>query len=208
MNRFGAYAPVAPLLQSALDSTSSASIMDMCSGGGGPWLTFLPGCIPTIAPAPCKSCSLINIQISPPSNPPAPPHKITSHSIPLRWTPRTSHRNSAASAPCSLPSIISSPPKLAPSCKMPWTPAKPSAYLKSPAAPRPPSRRCFFGRCFRSSSPRGFAPSAGRACSAPMSSHNSVGPALRWVVSCLRTYRPQELREIIAKLSPTEYQWD
>src|SRR6202030_1715691 len=28
------------------------------------------------------------------------------------------------------------------------------------------------------------------------------------VVSCLRTYRPHELREIIAKLSATEYQWE
>src|SRR5208283_607593 len=36
--RFGAYAPVAPLLQTALQSTSSATIIDMCSGGGGPWL--------------------------------------------------------------------------------------------------------------------------------------------------------------------------
>jgi hypothetical protein len=28
------------------------------------------------------------------------------------------------------------------------------------------------------------------------------------VVSCLRTYRPQELREIVEKLTPCEYQWD
>ncbi len=27
------------------------------------------------------------------------------------------------------------------------------------------------------------------------------------VVSCLRTYQPQELREIIEKLSVSEYQW-
>jgi len=37
------YAPIAPLLQSVLDSTGSRmaagqSIVDMCSGGGGPWL--------------------------------------------------------------------------------------------------------------------------------------------------------------------------
>jgi hypothetical protein len=32
------YAPVAPLLQEALDSSKSRSIVDMCSGGGGPWL--------------------------------------------------------------------------------------------------------------------------------------------------------------------------
>jgi hypothetical protein len=31
------YAPIAPLLQRALDSTGSRSVVDMCSGGGGPW---------------------------------------------------------------------------------------------------------------------------------------------------------------------------
>jgi len=33
-----AYAPIAPLLQDALDSTRSRSIVDICSGAGGPWL--------------------------------------------------------------------------------------------------------------------------------------------------------------------------
>jgi hypothetical protein len=33
-----AYAPIGPMLQSALDSLSSRSIVDLCSGGGGPWL--------------------------------------------------------------------------------------------------------------------------------------------------------------------------
>lgn len=42
-NLFKAYAPIAPLLQSAIDRTrnganSPQSIIDMCSGGGGPWL--------------------------------------------------------------------------------------------------------------------------------------------------------------------------
>ena len=35
---FRAYAPVTELLQSALRSSRSESIVDMCSGGGGPWL--------------------------------------------------------------------------------------------------------------------------------------------------------------------------
>ena len=42
-NLFKAYAPVVPLLQSVIDSTENGtddrqSIVDMCSGGGGPWL--------------------------------------------------------------------------------------------------------------------------------------------------------------------------
>ena len=39
-NLIKAYAPIAPLLQSAIDSTRSRSVVDMCSGGGGPWSDF------------------------------------------------------------------------------------------------------------------------------------------------------------------------
>ncbi len=38
LNALKAYAPIATLLQSALDATRSRSIVDLCSGGGGPWL--------------------------------------------------------------------------------------------------------------------------------------------------------------------------
>jgi hypothetical protein len=38
LNFLKAYAGIAPLLQSAVHSTGSRSIVDMCSGGGGPWL--------------------------------------------------------------------------------------------------------------------------------------------------------------------------
>src|SRR5271170_781286 len=37
-NLLKAYAPIAPLLQDALDSAGSRSIVDICSGAGGPWL--------------------------------------------------------------------------------------------------------------------------------------------------------------------------
>ncbi len=38
LNALRAYAPIAPLLQTAFDATQSRSIVDLCSGGGGPWL--------------------------------------------------------------------------------------------------------------------------------------------------------------------------
>jgi hypothetical protein len=38
LNLLKVYAPIAPLLQSVLDSARCRSIVDMCSGGGGPWL--------------------------------------------------------------------------------------------------------------------------------------------------------------------------
>lgn len=40
MNLFHAYAPIAPRLQGALDATDSRSIIDLCSGGGGPWISL------------------------------------------------------------------------------------------------------------------------------------------------------------------------
>jgi hypothetical protein len=40
LNLFNAYAPAVPLLRKALDSTRSGSVVDLCSGGGGPWLRF------------------------------------------------------------------------------------------------------------------------------------------------------------------------
>ena len=38
LNLSKAYAPIAPLLRGVLDSAGSCSVVDLCSGGGGPWL--------------------------------------------------------------------------------------------------------------------------------------------------------------------------
>jgi hypothetical protein len=38
LNLSNAYAPTAPLLQQALHSTRSLFVIDLCSGGGGPWV--------------------------------------------------------------------------------------------------------------------------------------------------------------------------
>lgn len=37
LNLFKAYAGIAPRLQGALDATDGTTIVDLCSGGGGPW---------------------------------------------------------------------------------------------------------------------------------------------------------------------------
>lgn len=37
LNLLNSYAPVVPLLQDGLDAARSRTIVDMCSGGGGPW---------------------------------------------------------------------------------------------------------------------------------------------------------------------------
>jgi hypothetical protein len=38
LNLLTAYAPIVPLLRGALHSAGSRYVVDMCSGGGGPWL--------------------------------------------------------------------------------------------------------------------------------------------------------------------------
>jgi len=38
LNAFKAYASIVPLLQGVIDATGSRAIVDLCSGGGGPWL--------------------------------------------------------------------------------------------------------------------------------------------------------------------------
>ena len=38
IRRLRAYAPIIPMLERAIEATESRSIVDMCSGGGGPWL--------------------------------------------------------------------------------------------------------------------------------------------------------------------------
>ena len=40
--RIGNYhAPIVPRLKAALEKTGEREIVDLCSGGGGPWLTLL-----------------------------------------------------------------------------------------------------------------------------------------------------------------------
>jgi hypothetical protein len=38
IRRLHAYAPIVPMLERALDATERRSVVDMCSGGGGPWI--------------------------------------------------------------------------------------------------------------------------------------------------------------------------
>jgi hypothetical protein len=42
------YAPAAPLLRDLLDRTGARQIVDLCSGGGGPWTRLLPALQPDV----------------------------------------------------------------------------------------------------------------------------------------------------------------
>src|SRR5216684_2184124 len=37
LNLLHAYGPIVPVLQRLLDSNGNGSVVDLCSGGGGPW---------------------------------------------------------------------------------------------------------------------------------------------------------------------------
>src|ERR1700722_8484578 len=53
LSRANAYAPIAPMLERAVDETRSVAIIDLCSGAGGPWLNLarkLRGLQPNDAP--------------------------------------------------------------------------------------------------------------------------------------------------------------
>ena len=39
-NVTGMFSPVAPKIREAMRATGSTQIVDLCSGGGGPWLTL------------------------------------------------------------------------------------------------------------------------------------------------------------------------
>jgi hypothetical protein len=41
IRRLRAYAPIIPMLERAIEATETRSIVDMCSGGGGPWVDLV-----------------------------------------------------------------------------------------------------------------------------------------------------------------------
>src|SRR5258708_15923748 len=69
LNISKAYAPVVPLLQGVLDSAGSCSVVDLCSGGGGPWLGLSRELQPRKLPADPPALHIPTICC-----PPHPPH--------------------------------------------------------------------------------------------------------------------------------------
>ena len=208
MNRFRAYAPVVPLLQNVLDATRSPLIVDMCSGGGGPWLDLSPR---------LQGNARASLQILLTDKYPnlcafqsasaASQNHIAFHSAPVDAT--------------------NVPPELRGFRTM----------FTSFHHFRPQEARAILQNAMDASQGIGIFEITRRAPSTiacmflwallPFLFTPWIRP-FRWsrllctyvlpiiplvllfdgVVSCLRTYRPQELREIIAKLSATEYQWE
>jgi hypothetical protein len=208
MNRFAAYAPVAPLLQTALQSTSSAAVIDMCSGGGGPWLD-LSRRLQNIAPTSLqilltdKYPNLHAFQ----SAGAASQNHITFHSAPVDATKvppelrgfRTMftsfHHFQPAEARAILQNAVDARQAIGifeVTRRAPAAIALMFLWALLPFLFTPWIRPFRWSRLL----------------------FTYVLPVIPFVllfdgiVSCLRSYRPQELRELIANLPPAEYYWD
>jgi hypothetical protein len=208
MNFFGAYAPAAPLLQSALDSTHSRTIVDMCSGGGGPWLKLSPRLhandhaslrilltdkypnLDAFQTASANSQNHITFHSAPVDATDVPPEL---HGFRTMFT--SFHHFQPAEARAILQNAVDASQGIgifevtrrAPSA-IAWM----SLWALLPFLLTPWIRPFRWSRLF---------------CT-------YVLPIIPFVllfdgiVSCLRTYQPQELRAIIAKLTAAEYQWE
>jgi len=208
MNFFRAYSSAAPMLQKALDATRSCIIVDMCSGGGGPWLDLSPR---------LQGNACANLQILLTDKYP---------NLGAFQSASTASQNHIAfrAAPVDATNV---PPELRGFRTM----------FTSFHHFQPDQARAVLQNVVDSRQGIGIFEVTRRAPSAialmflwallPFLFTPWIRP-FRWsrllctyvfpiiplvllfdgVVSCLRTYRPKELREIIAKLSATEYQWE
>ena len=208
VNFLRTFTEIAPLLQNALDATKSPKIVDLCSGGGGPWLELSKR---------LQNSGQTNFQIT-----------LTDKYPNLRafQFTETSSENQivfrrdsvdATNVPCELAgfrTIFSSFHHFSPeqaravlqnavnagqgigifevTRRAPSTIALMFVWALTPFVFTPWIRPFRWSRLL---------------CT-------YIFPIIPFVllfdgvVSCLRTYRPQELRELVAELSVSEYQWD
>jgi hypothetical protein len=206
LNLFKSYAPIAPLLQSAVDATRSRSIADLCSGGGGPWLDLsrklqrdVPALSIYLTDKYPNLAAFDNLRE-------ASANRIT-------FCPRPVDALNVPSELCGFRTMFSSFHQ--------FSPEDARAVLQNAVDAR--QSIAIFEITRRSPSTIGLMiPWA----LVPLLYTPWIRP-FRWsrllwtylvpiiplvllfdgVVSCLRTYRPRELREIIEKLTATGYHW-
>lgn len=212
LNLFHAYSPIAPRLQRALDLTHSQSIVDLCSGGGGPWIDLSGrlrgsdgrlqiwltdkypnlGAVRNAASDSEKSGSENRISVYPKS--------VDAMGVPrelkgLRTIFTAFHHFAPDEARAILQNAVDANESIAIfeiTRRAPATVAfmLPYVFLLTLCAP--------WIRPFRWSR-------------LLLTYVVPVIPLLLFfdgVVSCLRTYRPPELREIVAQLKPNQYRWE
>jgi hypothetical protein len=207
LNLSDAYAPIAPLLQSRLDGTRSRSIVDMCSGAGGPWL----GLSRKLQPDAGVFHVLLtdkypNLGAFPETRPAAEnriafyPDSVDAMKVPgelqgFRTMFSSFHHFPPEEARAILQNAIDACQSIGIfeiTRRAPLTITLMFAWALMPFVFTPLIRPFRWSRLI---------------CTYVL----PIIPLVLLfdgVVSCLRTYRPQELREIITKLSGIEYQWE
>ena len=207
LNLLKAYVPIAPLLQSVLDSTRNRSIVDMCSGGGGPWLDLsrklqpdaqafhilLTDKYPNLA-------AFQNVRAASENHIAFYPDSVDAMKVPgelqgFRTMFTSFHHFPPEEARAILQNAVDAGQSIgileitrrAPSTIALMFPWALMLFVFTPLM-----------RPFRWS----------RLLCTYLVPIIPLVLLFDGVVSCLRTYRPQELREIIKKLSGNEYQWE
>jgi hypothetical protein len=207
LNFLKAYAGIAPLLQSAVYSSGSRSIVDMCSGGGGPWLalsrTFqmeAPGLQIWLTDKYPNLGAFQNVKVASKNHITFYRGSVDAMKVPpelkgFRTMFSSFHHFSPEEARAILQNAVDASQSIAIfeitrrtpltiSLMFPWALM---LFLCTPLI-----RPFRWSRLF----------------------WTYLIPIIPFVVlfdgvvSCLRTYRPQELREIIGTLIATEYQWE
>ncbi len=208
MNFFKAYSSVAPMLQKVLAATRSGAIVDMCSGGGGPWMDLSPRL-----------------------------HRNGHLSLQILLTDKYPNLAAFESASANSQNQIAFHATPVDAANIPLELRGFRTMFTSFHHFRPEEARAVLQNAVDASQGIGIFEVTRRAPSAialmflwallPFLFTPWIRP-FRWsrllctyvlpiipfvllfdgVVSCLRTYRAHELREIIAKLSATGYQWE
>ena len=217
IHRLGSYATIVPLLEGALDATRSRSIVDICSGGGGPWIDLARQLEARRAP-------LTNGQ----GNPPALQILLTD-----KYPNFDAFKNvKAASGNC-----IDFYPASVDAMKVPDELQGVRTMFTSFHHFPPDKARAILQNAVDARKGIGIFELPRRAPSTILLTFAFVFllfvstlwiRPFRWsrllwtyvipiipfallfdgVVSCLRTYRPEELRELVGGLSGSEYRWE
>lgn len=215
-NLIKAYAPIAPLLQNVIDSSrngtnSGQSIVDLCSGGGGPWLDLSQK-------LQCRNAA-------------------DSAGLQIWLTDKYPNLQAFQSVSASSDHHITYYPEPVDAKNVPRTLKGLRTMFTSFHHFPPEDARAILQNAVDAGESVGIFEITRRAPSAIavifvgvllMFLHTPRIRPFRWsrllwtylipiiplvllfdgVVSCLRTYRPQELREIVEKLTPCEYHWE
>jgi hypothetical protein len=207
LNLVQAYVPIAPLLQSALNSSRSRSIVDLCSGGGGPWFDLSLGLQGNLAALRISLTdkypnlsAVENVSVASANHIRFYPGSVDAMKVPaelkgFRTMFTSFHHFSPEEARAILQNAVAAGEGIGifeATRRAPSTIGLVLAFALLLIVCTPWIRPFRWSRLF----------------------WTILVPVIPLVllfdgvVSCLRTYRPQELREIVDRLAANEYQWE